>query len=546
MTRSEAIERLVKEYRDEGAFTAVYDTVAGRAVDIVARHESRTEYVLVPSSLGRPTSAAEIVELSEKAAGLVAQSTTDTAVVVFVPSPNSAVPVIAELDRVSFREWTVREPNAETLTICVSGGGCRATAFSCGVLAGLVATGLNRLTHGMTSVSGGSITNAFVYQETSYTTETNPRDFLRRMAPLLDTVANRGFVAAPWVRVLLFIAWSIPAGFVMIRLGALRGAAPGSGAWWLAFLAVAVASVLISGTTVLGIVSVDSDRRLRKLLGEDSKAITFPTSYEASADSSRPYTCVVCATELRTGGHFFFTTEGLEWANKRFRPESPIAGRKAVAASLAFPGFARAESFRVRRLGLEGFVGARMHRRVRLMDGGIRDNLATDWLYHSPTSGAIVIDASQVDDWSDRRPMTRMRSLRRSVRLVHASNTEARRRIFEWAVEVGQMSGAIVRLGATLDDTAPSHPLRANERALDDTLGAIEASITDTKDLTEVVDDIARISTTLDALGLDRTADLVYHGYLLGIVASSHVAGMTAPDHLLAYSDIKEAIGNAD
>src|SRR4030095_9244392 len=46
--------------------------------------------------------------------------------------------------------------------LAISGGGHRATAYALGVLLYLVDTGLNQKIHTVTSVSGGSILNAFI------------------------------------------------------------------------------------------------------------------------------------------------------------------------------------------------------------------------------------------------------------------------------------------------------------------------------------------------------------------------------------------------
>src|SRR5437879_3557270 len=53
-----------------------------------------------------------------------------------------------------------REP--QSIGVAISGGGHRATAYGLGVLLYLADSGLNRKVRTITSVSGGSILNAFI------------------------------------------------------------------------------------------------------------------------------------------------------------------------------------------------------------------------------------------------------------------------------------------------------------------------------------------------------------------------------------------------
>ena len=83
-----------------------------------------------------------------------------------------------------------------SIAVTSSGGGYRAAIFGLGVLLYLVDAGKNREVTSISSVSGGSITNAFVAQLHGYHRRTSP-DFWPAVAPLAKTTAHKTLWLTP-------------------------------------------------------------------------------------------------------------------------------------------------------------------------------------------------------------------------------------------------------------------------------------------------------------------------------------------------------------
>ena len=75
--------------------------------------------------------------------------------------------------------------------VAISGGGHRATMWGLGTLLYLVDSGKHQEVAAISSVSGGSITNGVVAQETDFPNTDSPT-FDRNVTPLVGHVANTG------------------------------------------------------------------------------------------------------------------------------------------------------------------------------------------------------------------------------------------------------------------------------------------------------------------------------------------------------------------
>ena len=123
------------------------------------------------------------------------------------------------------------------IAIGLSGGGHRASLFGLGVLLYLADVGMNRDVVCISSVSGGSLTNAFVAQEGDYSKLT-AEDFERRIAqPFAQRVAQVGTLWAFWITwayvltlcltlLAVFSIWWLPLDLSMRIVGFIGG--PGS------------------------------------------------------------------------------------------------------------------------------------------------------------------------------------------------------------------------------------------------------------------------------------------------------------------------------
>lgn len=93
------------------------------------------------------------------------------------------------------------EKSTSHLALALSGGGHRATLFALGALLALVDRGLNKRVVQIASVSGGSITNAFVAQRCDFN-KLKPGELDNLVTDLVRRVVTQGVVET---RVLLLL-----------------------------------------------------------------------------------------------------------------------------------------------------------------------------------------------------------------------------------------------------------------------------------------------------------------------------------------------------
>ena len=310
-------------------------------------------------------------------------------------------------------------PPAPRLALALSGGGHRATLFSLGALLAIVDARCNDRVDAVVSVSGGSITNAVVAAACDLRSVDVGR-FDEVAARIASTVVKRG---------LLFSALSTYAFVAGIGAVAAYLAVEALFDWpldlpWWALLAglAAVASVLSLRGHVLS-----------RLLERRFLAGARPRL----GDVDRPVVHAFAATDLNSGAPFFFSTAGGGTVESPVLASATCAWmplRDAVRASAAFPGgfppkrlalgrsglvwtfrTAGVDDFE-RRFGWAGRTrrprkeGAEAPRRLRppralfLADGGVWNNLGTDWV-PKPLGGVdgaadpppcvrLVVDAS--------------------------------------------------------------------------------------------------------------------------------------------------------
>ena len=111
---------------------------------------------------------------------------------------------------------------AETgeFAVALSGGGHRATLFAIGALMALVDRGLSRRVVQISSVSGGSIANAFVAQRCRFD-ELRPGELGTIAAELIGTIVERGVLSRAWIALITggSIVIGVAVGVELWRLG---------------------------------------------------------------------------------------------------------------------------------------------------------------------------------------------------------------------------------------------------------------------------------------------------------------------------------------
>jgi hypothetical protein len=262
--------------------------------------------------------------------------------------------------------------------VALSGGGHRATLMTLGALLALVDRRLNRSVLQIASVSGGSITNAFVAQRCDYD-ELPPGGLDVIAAELASKVVRQGVLTGAWLAAIFGCAGVAGAGVGLLT----SFAAP---------LAIAVVvGVLVASALLMGVgrlIETLLDRRYLRPTGEqEGKTVrkvrlqTLPT---------RQVDHVFCMTDLVLGLPVYVSLQngGMMW--RRLTPEpdnifdSPgiqtfgVGGRtlaEFLRASAAFPGIPP------RRFRMppdpELPDTATVPRLAFLADGGLWNNLGT-------------------------------------------------------------------------------------------------------------------------------------------------------------------------
>jgi hypothetical protein len=272
----------------------------------------------------------------------------------------------------------VDPPRTGHLAVALSGGGHRATLFALGALLALVDRGLNRDVAQISSVSGGSIANAFIAQRCHFD-RLEPGDLDPVAAELIGTIVERGVLTPRWI--VAIIGCSIGAG---VASGALLWFV-GVPAVVIPFVSLVVAFglLLTSGLVVQRLL----DRRYFRPAGATGKL-------GALADRTVEHT--FCSTDLVLGQPVYFSSwgGGSAWrrtarsggisAGLRYGADS-LSLAEVVRASSAFPGIpplrlrvdAKLGPVRRPRRDADGAGRRRPPGTLFLADGGLWNNLGS-------------------------------------------------------------------------------------------------------------------------------------------------------------------------
>lgn len=282
--------------------------------------------------------------------------------------------------------------------VALSGGGVRASAFALGSLLYLVDSGLNKRVSVISSVSGASLTNGFVLSAVKDFSNTDSQSFdiaarelIRRL--LLKPVMGPAILA---LNVLLLLAGG---GVVMISLlGWPILLTP-----WLRVVLPFIWGMLF----LLRGIPIEFLIRKRYLHNHSNP------SHVLSLGQSRPVgatTHVFCSTDFVTQCPFFFVDyDGVACTYGAFgwALASDLSIATAVRASAAMPGAfpPRALSTAQLRFVDPTYAGVSKPRWFHLADGGVWDNLGTQWF--NSRSGP---DSSEWDDVTKYLPVAPKRA----------------------------------------------------------------------------------------------------------------------------------------
>src|SRR5688572_7703712 len=364
------------------------------------------------------------------------------------------------MDADGLKETTVeRSTFREDLEVAISGGGLRAAAFGLGVLLYLADSGLNKRVTTITSVSGGSITNGFVATECDFRALTGADEFRRvAAARLAQIISGRGRFRGFWLASRPYLALLVGTGLALfvwftvlivpllaltIWRTELRPVSLREMAMFVIAAAVWGLAALLRGEVVLLWLS-------RTFF--PGKGLTLGSRSDRSIDH------VFCATDLTTSGPLFLSTKGggRVFSERYGRGQgTDVPMTVAVGASAALPPWIPALRFALD--GRRFTASERVPRYVYLSDGGVWNNLGTDW---SRLRAKIL---SAEIEWIERTaPGDRSSTVMRSIEscpaggvllIANASKPENIRRL--WALKIPVLS-FIVTLSRAVNVTVNS------------------------------------------------------------------------------------------
>ena len=248
--------------------------------------------------------------------------------------------------------------------IALSGGGHRASLFGLGVLLYLTDAERNREVVSISSVSGGSLTNAWLAQRGDYSKLTAEELESRVARPFVHQVAHYGTLWTSWTlrlyMVILCISFS---GLFLV--------------WWLPFdLLTRMGDFVIA----LGLWGLFAELRNKMC------ALAFQrTLYSADGCptllreiQSENVQHIICATDVRAGQHVYFSSDFVCSKELGWGCPGEFHLADSVQVSAAFPiglpprGLPKAQ---------HSFVGGGSETRycMVLSDGGVYDNMAEQW-----------------------------------------------------------------------------------------------------------------------------------------------------------------------
>jgi predicted acylesterase/phospholipase RssA len=352
--------------------------------------------------------------------------------------------------------------SAPSIGLALSGGGVRATLFTLGALLSLVDSGRNRQVVEMTSVSGGSITNAYVAQRCDFS-EVGQKDFDPIARDLISAVTT-GLVPRRLVLALYGVT-----GAIVVSLVGFSWPTPLP---WLVDLLICVAYGF--GLLLRGVV-------LAKLLGR--KLFAGAGLPQSLGEQRGAVNHVFCTTDLNSTLPVYLLTRkpflvSPVWGCAGSEDGGGLDFTTAVRASAAFPGglpprrvrtagmvLQRDTSGWAERIGRLRFrdVDPEDVRALYLSDGGVWNNLGTDWylpetrrhvtaaarLSLPSSSSVVVVDATPPPAATEnlrylRFPwLAELLSIGRVIKAMYASTIEAR--IAEFEKKLADPDGPAVR-----------------------------------------------------------------------------------------------------
>lgn len=346
----------------------------------------------------------------------------------------------------------VAEGRPQAIGLALSGGGHRATLAAIGSMLALVDGGLNADVHWITSVSGGSIANAFVSTRCGFR-DVSASEFETIVRDAVDRVVRQGSLAGT-AGAKLRAGAAIAAGAVATAVATRRftaSIAQGPGPGWIrrslmggaARAVPAVAAFRSRGWLVEQSIAELWCRRTDGSFADLTDVASERRRATTANEAQRTVEHVYVAADLRSGSPLFLTSEAFVQGDIAV-PMARFPLARAVRASASFPGLLpplRLRHSRYARPGAWQYEWGAL-----AVDGGVYNNLASDWddpesglffglterLPRQPVEVRILVDAGKrlphyFPRWRA-LPFVGLASMRRTAAVMYEAGLESRRR----------------------------------------------------------------------------------------------------------------------
>jgi len=423
----------------------------------------------------------------------------------------------------------------KNIAVALSGGGHRASLFSLGVLLCLTDAGMNKDVVSISSVSGGSLTNAWLAQQGDYSKLTSRELENQVVRPFVQQVALYGTLWAHW------LTW--------IYIGILCITLLGVFALWCLPVDLLYRSIyFIFGLTFWGFLSTLRGKicaiAFEKILFSQDG---FPTLLRDIQNVNIQH--IICATDIRAGHHVYFSGDFVCSYLLGWGSPGPLRLADSVQVSSAFPS-----GFPPRWLSTEQFSfvdGAQKTPDFMVLsDGGIYDNLAEQWPaeVHSrkrrwpnysdslkEPDQLVVVDASGPMPWASVRRLRipligEVFPLLRIIKVLYDKTTTTRGKSlfdrFDRASKDAEgLEGVFIMINRSPYWIAEHFAQQTDDwnKRSDRAAHLLRILGDENQDRWNLITEgNRRVKTTLWRLGVDVSTNLLFHGYV-SAMANLHV-----------------------
>jgi predicted acylesterase/phospholipase RssA len=434
-----------------------------------------------------------------------------------------------------------QDPGSKSLAISLSGGGHRATLFVLGALMYLVDAKANASVTSIASVSGGSLTNGFVGQTLDFR-KTNGADFRDRVArPLATQIANSGTLFAPLFSK-VYLAILIIGAILVFAIPALVSAP-----WYVRLLLVFL-GLMVWGW-IFGARGLVCARAFgTTLFSPNGRGTTLAQLKKEDLDH------VICATEFRSAEQVYFAGDFVYSYALGYGGPGKLSVARAVQASAAFPGGFPPSTLPTKE---HKFTGApppsaggppTPPAEMVLTDGGVYDNMGEQWARgyaeriercpnlkagRTPPNQLVVVNASARIPWIPfrRRLMPLLGELLALVRVMNVmyiNTTNVRRQVIVDSFNPADPTAASALPSVLVQIT--QSPFRVAKKFAEGKFAQGTTPVADRarrvleflkkgpdseEEWSKIASDNSAVATSLNKIGPEVTARLIYQGYVV-------------------------------